>query len=238
MPMSDGKIGRWGAVVREAFAVLAAILVAFALDAWWDQQVEYRDMLEALDAVGREVERNIEEIDSTLVFNGGQADLVAEALALAPDRIAAMSDAEVMGYVELPSYQLVTLRMGAATAFIEGGYLATLDDRDLRARIAGLPREQLELDEEADVVTVASNALNEALVSAFAGEAFADPRNAITPATMRTMLTLLAADGDPRRAIFNRTFFLNTLYGGELALVRDNLADVGASIDEVLEAGR
>ncbi|MEE4330637.1 MAG: hypothetical protein V2J10_07200 [Wenzhouxiangella sp.] len=66
MAMTDGRVPRFAALVREALAVLAAILAAFALDAWWDDRVERNAMYEALQTVAMEVERNLVELDSTI----------------------------------------------------------------------------------------------------------------------------------------------------------------------------
>ena len=148
LSLTDGRVPRFAALVREALAVLAAILVAFALDAWWDSWRERTDMLEALDAVRVEIERNVNTIDSTFNYNRTRGELVRAAVAFSEDDVAALSGDDLDRFANLPDYLLATLELGAVTAFIEGGFLATLDDRDLRAELAGLPRLQDELDEE------------------------------------------------------------------------------------------
>ena len=87
MPITDGSVPKFGALIREAFAVLAAILVAFALDAWWDERVGHAEMLEALDAVEVEIERNLVLIDSTLTFNSSRGELIGRMLQMDPSAI-------------------------------------------------------------------------------------------------------------------------------------------------------
>lgn len=230
MPMTDGRVPRFAALVREAAAVLAAILIAFALDAWWDERVEQRDMLEALDAVATELQRNVEEIRSSREYNTGRGQLVAEAFELLDRDLAALPDEELLRFANLPNYVLVTLELGAASAFIEGGYLAALDDRDLRANIAGIPRFQAEMDEEAGTVLNASERLNVALLDQVPVEQMlgAGPDGAPTAAAI---LEGLRGSEAVQRAFAARTFFLTFLYGTQLEAIETRMEEILAEIE-------
>ena len=90
--MTEIRSGRWGAFFREAFAVLAAILVAFALDAWWDERVEQREMLAALEAVSIEVRENIQLADSIIQWNLEIFEVNNRLAQMTPATMAALSD--------------------------------------------------------------------------------------------------------------------------------------------------
>lgn len=187
-------------------------------------------MLEALDAVVIEVERNIVEVESALTYNQGQAGLVGEVAALSLDQVEALDEAGLRRFGNLPNYQLATLELGAATAFIEGGFLAVLDDRELRSEVAGLPRLQQELDEEATVVLQQSEPLNTRVLGAIPIAAFQRPGGASSPEATRALLRTAVTDEDTLRLFLGRTFILTFLYADELQRTRDRLEDVRARI--------
>ena len=237
MVMLDGRVPRWAALLREAAAVLAAILVAFALDAWWEGRVERATMLEALDAVAIEIERNVDLLDATLAYNQNQAGLVRDALALSAERIDAMPEAELARFADLPNYQLATLELGAVTAFIEGGFLATLEDRALRADLAGLPRLQTELDEEAGVVMSASERVTNLVVDALPVEVLRQGGSLLSPGSTRAMIRASATEDESSRALVARTFFLTYLYASELRATRERLSRTREAIAGFLGEG-
>ena len=235
LSLTDGRVPRLAALVREAIAVLAAILIAFALDAWWDGRVERHSMLDALDAVAVEIERNVLRLDSTLEYNASRTELVQAVIQLSPDDVAAMSDGELARFADLPNYDIATLDLGASTAFIEGGFLATLEDRELRADLAGLPRLQLEMDEEASLVTSASERMNQILLALTPIEDFLAPAGPNSPTAVRNVLQSFASSEEARRALLGRTFFLTYLYASELQATRDRLQMVADQIREYMD---
>jgi hypothetical protein len=230
LSLTDGRVPRLAALVREALAVLAAILVAFALDAWWDARVERGSMLDALDAVAVEVERNLVRLDEAMAYNAGRSERVNAMASLSLADVEAMSHEQLGTFADLPNYSLATLELGAVTAFIEGGFLAILDERELRAELAGLPRLQVELDEEASVVLSASERMNEVLVALTPMEEFLAPEGPNSPAVTRNILRTFTSTEEARRALLARTFFLTYLYGGELRATRERLEAIGGRI--------
>jgi hypothetical protein len=187
-------------------------------------------MLDALDAVAIELDRNVLRLDSAITFNQNRADVVISTMDLDPGTVDDLSDEDLARYADLPDYSLATLDLGAVTAFIEGGFLASLDDRELRANLAGLPRLQVEMDEEAAVVWNASERLNEVLLMSSPIEDFLRPAGPNAASSIRSILRTLTANEDARRALFARTFFLVYLYGPELQVTMERLAFVGDQI--------
>lgn len=234
MAMTDGRVPRLAALVREAAAVLAAILIAFALDAWWDARTERRDMEEALDAVASEVDRNLVIVDSTRTYNAAQARLVDAALRMDADAFAEMSDADLARFVNLPDYLVATLELGAIGAFIEGGFLGVVDDTELRADLAAIPALQTELDEEATVVFTASDEVNRAFLGLVSVERLLELGGVTTLPAMREFLVAMAGNDEARTALYQRTFFLSYLYDAELQITERRLEELAGRLEAAL----
>lgn len=236
MAMTDGRIPRFAALVREALAVLAAILAAFALDAWWEGRVERNSMYEALQTVAMEVERNLAELDSTIEYNDDRVLLARRALGMSMQELDAVTDADIQIFMNMPNYQLLTLELGAITAFIEGGFLPVVEDLELRALLAGLPRHQLELDEEAGVVQAAMHRFTPRLIAAMPDEILGDPMEMIGSVGTLATVAAVIENSEAREAFVERTFALGFLYAEELALTREQLGFVRDQLDHALAA--
>jgi hypothetical protein len=212
-------LGRLAQMARESLAILAAILAAFALDAWWEDRREVSQMMDALDAVSLEIEKNIALLDEAVAHNRAVADAGFAIVRLTPEDVSELTPERVRELSGFTDYNLVRLQLGAATAFIEGGFLAVLPDRALRAEIAGLPRLQEEIDEEMMAVNKAQQQLEQHLGGDLSVEEMlsmmSDPRNA-GPLLIRSLVN----DDQARRALILRSFFLGDLYGSELEETR------------------
>lgn len=218
-------------MVWEAAAVLAAILVAFALDAWWDGHVERTAMLDALDAVVVEMEQNLALLDSAVALNERQIQTARDFISLADDDVARLPGDEVYRFWGFPNHEILTLEAGAITAFIEGGFLQAVEDDALRTEIASVATIQEELNEE------------RAGFGAF-DERFTELVFRITPIVglegetgveeLREVLRVLATSEEARRSIYGRAFLLG-IYSDEMRRLRDVLAE---SLDVIEEAGR
>lgn len=206
---------RLAQMARESLAILAAILVAFALDAWWEERREFGQMRDALDAVRLEIDRNIEILEEALAHNREVAAAGFDIVRLAPDDVAGLSRERLAALARFTDYNLVRLQQGAVTAFIEGGFLAVVPDRALRSEIAGLPRIQEEIDEEMLAVNKAQEQLEDHMGSNLSIEEMldlmADPRNA-----GHRLIESITRDDQARRALIMRSFFLGDLYASEL----------------------
>jgi hypothetical protein len=232
--MSDGTVPKLSAVIREAIAVLAAILAAFALDAWWDQRVEEREMREALSAVSVEIRRNLDLINRAMAYNSSQQELLAEAVALSEAEIQRLDAVQLARFGNVPNFNIVTLELGAITAFIQGGYLTVLEDIDLRADLAGLPRLQKEMDEEAEVILGQGNDFNRLFANAMPIEAVRALYPLDDPEVNRGMLLAFQQDELLLRSIVQRNFFINFLYASELTASRARLAEIADNVENFM----
>ena len=237
MALIDGRIPRLAALLREALAVLAAILIAFALDAWWDDRVERQAMIAALETGAMEVDRNLELLDQTRSYNQSSVAASRRALGQSLETLGDLSRTEVMAFADLPNYLLVTLEQGAITAFIEGGFLPVVDDLQLRVMLASLPRLQDELNEEGGSVALAMDRFTARLMAALPDELLLDPLAlARSEAGTRAILTAIASDRDTRETFFERTFVLGFVYDMELVTSREQLMQARRQIAAALEA--
>lgn len=202
-------------MARASLAILAAILAAFALDAWWEERREYGQMLDALDAVTLEIDRNIEILEEAVAHNREVAAAGFDIVRLAPEDVPELSPERVAALAKFTDYNLVRLQQGAVSAFIEGGFLAVVPDRSLRAEIASLPRIQEEIDEEMQAVNSSQEQLEAHMGSNLSIEEMlglmSDPRSA-----GRTLIGSITEDDQARRALIMRSFFLGDLYSSEL----------------------
>ncbi|MDX1396815.1 MAG: hypothetical protein R3195_20745 [Gemmatimonadota bacterium] len=208
-------------IVREAVAVLAAILVAFGLDAWWESRVERASMLDALEAVAVEIGRNVTQLDSAVALNRRQIE-VAQALARATEaEIAGLTPEEVGRYSRFPEHEILTLESGALTAFIQGGFLQAMSDGELRAVVAGIATVQDELDEEREGFHAMDVRTIEAVLMRIPLEDLLEQGDVDGA---RSMLRAIVADEDARRLIFARSFLLS-IYTDEMSRLRRRLSE-------------
>ncbi len=224
-------LGRLMQMARASIAILAAILVAFALDAWWEERREYEQMLDALDAVTLEIDRNIAILEQAVAHNREVAAHGFDIARLAPEDVAGLSPERIAALARFTDYNLVRLQQGAVTAFIEGGFLAVVPDRMLRSEIAGLPRIQEEIDEEMLAVNKAQEQLEEHMGSNLSIEdmlsLMSDPQGAGS-----TLIESISRDDEARRALIMRSFFLGDLYSSELEEARMLLEATRAQIEQ------
>ncbi len=142
----------WKALLRETGAVLAAILVAFGLDAWWEGQVQRSEALEALAAVRTELTANLAQLDSVIEGNGAALEGLARYIALTPADIDTLPDEELRALLGGMEIKTVTPELGALNAFLAGGYLPELESNETRSGLAGLPAAFGDLGEEDRVI--------------------------------------------------------------------------------------
>lgn len=153
-------------------------------------------------------------------------------VALAPEDVPGLAPEQVAALAGFTDYNLVRRHHGAVTAFIEGGFLAVVPDRNLRAEIAGLPRIQEEIDEEMHAVNKAQERFEEVMGSNLTVEEMlslmSDPRNA-----GRRLIDSIVNDDGARRALIMRSFFLRDLYSVELLNAINEFKAIRAQIKQL-----
>jgi hypothetical protein len=142
--MSDGiRPGiPWARIGAESAAIIASILLAFAIDAWWEQRGEHRRSLAQLSTIRTEfveVDQRLAELHRELVgLRGSVSEFLQHVGPDAPqqslDSLESLIDLSFRSSrVELPT--------GSLQALLASGELSSVADSDLRALLATWPAE-------------------------------------------------------------------------------------------------
>jgi hypothetical protein len=204
--------------LRDAVLIVVSILIAFALDAWWDGQSKAAEEREALTALKAELAASRAELDSVMAFNVRQIKRVDRYL---DGRFNAEADGEVLdvfsgGLTFDPS-------IGAIEAILAGG-LDRVTSLELRAAIAAWPGVLREIDVDQWIMVDRYNALQDVLVTqGFYLDVMKARRN--SQAMSRTMWMRLAADPLVRQRV--------AALGGGIGGLMFELADVEARLADL-----
>ena len=135
--MSNTQIIPWRRISVEAAAIVASILLAFAIDAWWDGVQERAEEREILSALRAEFEANQKVLAQTAerhrralnamqdIVSASKSDIAVHAASLGPLFRRALST---------PHYNPAT---GALAATIGSGRLRLVRNVELKIRLAG-----------------------------------------------------------------------------------------------------
>jgi hypothetical protein len=128
----------WVRILVEGAVIVVSILLAFALDAWWDARRERVELLEDLASVTEEVRSNLDVLALESRFHGTAVSSIDDLLA----RIDAAEDGvwltlpDTIASFAIVFPPLVDPSTGALDALVAGGGLSRIRDRRLQ-RILG-----------------------------------------------------------------------------------------------------
>ena len=134
--MTDRQI-RASRLLLEGLVVVASILIAFALDAWWSQRAEARTEAAHLRALRSDFQENVARLQSLIAREDATADASRRLLVVASTpRMPSPEDSlnNLLGRV-LNSGRLDPV-MGAYEAVVSSGGLAQVQDDSLRLALA------------------------------------------------------------------------------------------------------
>jgi hypothetical protein len=123
----------------EGAAIIASILLAFAIDAWWDGVKADRDTQEILDAVLVEMESNLTSLHDSITHHGEIVEAIK--IALEQSSIAGLLDQAV---IDVEVFEPST---GALDTLIATGMLAAIDEPALQISLGGFNRLASDLNE-------------------------------------------------------------------------------------------
>lgn len=131
--MSKSQEIPWGRVSVEAVAIVASILLAFAIDAWWDERnvrIEESDILQSLLV---EFEVNREEAVSVIQNHETGLQSTVRLMSLSNEQILALSSEEIEGYLRFfANPRTFDAVRGSVDALTSSGKLGILRSRELR----------------------------------------------------------------------------------------------------------
>lgn len=133
--------GPWSRTLVEAALIVLSILLAFMIDAWWDEAQLAADVDQDLGNVAQELQVNLEslpfQIDVTeRMVAGSSAMLEAMEAQSANDAVSLPDTLVWLGTSTGPS---LNASLGALEALIASGRLAAVEDFRVRLKLAGLP---------------------------------------------------------------------------------------------------
>lgn len=131
--MSESQVIPWKRIAVEATAIVASILLAFTIDAWWDdrkERVEEREILESLQV---EFEANRDGVAAVLRVHDEALRYAAQLMSLTEIEVLALSETDVERHVRYFAYpRTFDAVRGTVDALISSGKLGILQDRELR----------------------------------------------------------------------------------------------------------
>jgi hypothetical protein len=129
----------WRRTLLEGVVIIASILIAFSLDAWWDRLGRAEHEREALRALAEELRGAAVELDSVIAFNQHRVEAGHYFLSLSPADVAGLeSDNVTLALAGMGGGLTFDPSLGATNAIISGG-LDLVRDADVRAQIAAWP---------------------------------------------------------------------------------------------------
>jgi hypothetical protein len=120
-------------LIAEGIAIVLSILLAFAIDAWWDERQERSEEKEVLKSIYIEFKTNRDEAAAVILTHERAIHSIARLQQLTPDEILMMpseSVEETIGFFATPAtFDAVR---GSVDALTSSGKLRILQDRELR----------------------------------------------------------------------------------------------------------
>jgi hypothetical protein len=135
--MSESSRSKIGPALREVAILVAGILIAFGLDAWWDNSLERSEVEAELAGVLAELSLNEDLVEQYLRWHDRSRAATDELLRLLREEgsgSVAVPDSIVWGVGFTPTFDP---RKGAMDALLSSGRLALIGDPELRSAIAG-----------------------------------------------------------------------------------------------------
>jgi len=128
----------WQRIAAEGVAIVISILLAFSIQAWWEDRTERIDEREVLTALQVELKQNIGLMAGELSFRRAMVEPITELLDLfGKDELPGQTELdELFGRLvwESATYPAT----GVFESLVQGGQLSQVEQADLRVQIAAL----------------------------------------------------------------------------------------------------
>jgi hypothetical protein len=131
--------GSFGRLLLEGVAIVASILFAFSIDAWWDGHQERQEEERLLIALLDEFRENKELLEEARIHHRAVEQAELELMALAADRspdISPDSLDQLIGEINW-WWAATKFSMGALNSVVLGGRLHLILNEELRREVAG-----------------------------------------------------------------------------------------------------
>lgn len=235
--MTDRFESRWTRIAAEGAAIVASILLAFAIDAWWDGRVEHAEAIELVASLRDDFSASQAHVEQWLAGNRRILDSL-ETLLDVIEGGEVGEDVEVplaviVGSIGAPTYSPTDATVSAA---ISSGKIELIRDHELRTalalwlqQIADTREDELLIREITVAQLIPQLAAQVRLARAFDFETlttmFLDPQSPGLAGTAPLRVTT-SLEG----AVAERLFYTHFVVGG-LQEIRDTQADIIRLLD-------
>jgi len=141
----------WFRVLTEATVIVASILLALFLDAWWGSVQERVEERETLDALRGEFEVNRDLLDAVVALHGRHEAFLAAFYGTPSARLTQQDPDSLLRGLNLALTEVVTFdpSMSTLDALVSGDRMRLLRDAELRAALIEWRRQLEDTREEA-----------------------------------------------------------------------------------------
>jgi len=153
----------WGSAVRDMVLIVASILIAFSLEAWWDSRRTLDEERAALSAVREDFRAARQELDSVLVRNEKVVEVVGVVLAMHPEDVAKLDSDSAHALLRYAYGGGLTFDppTGALQALLFAGTLGYISNHELAAQLSAWPGMMDEIEEDQAFIIDSFNRLQE-----------------------------------------------------------------------------
>jgi len=137
-PASHPVARSWALLFTEGVLIVASILLAFALDSWWDERKQRVEEAEILQGLKQEFLQNRDMLEETMAEHAENLRVLEQLVAASRDGHWDASTAALdVALAALIAPGTTDLGAGVLDALISSGRMELLTNRNLRARLAG-----------------------------------------------------------------------------------------------------
>jgi hypothetical protein len=235
--MTENRKSPWKRIAIEATAIVGSILLAFAIDAWWNDQVEQSALRDTLQAVRADFLETKKELTTVVDANEAYVEGVMALLSIQPDDIEKMESARRAELANLLPTGGITFDpvLGSLDAFITSGQLNRVQNMEIRGLIGAWPGVMDEIGEDQSILIDMYLAQQERSIELgiylmeIDGEITAEPAEA----DARILLTAISDQEMLNRLAAHR--FAAQSLNEELYEVRTHLNNILSALERELE---
>ncbi len=137
--MTKAQYIPWNRIAVEAAAIVGSILLAFAIDAWWDDRQDRIEEQRILASLKSEFEQNLEFIDIEFSYRRAVVDSILKIFdaSVAPTSV----EPELLdGLIsDMSWWQNIKYSRGAIDGLLQSGGLSLVENEELRRVLVSMP---------------------------------------------------------------------------------------------------
>ena len=129
----------WTRIVVEGSAIVVSILLAFAIDAWWDAHQDRQEEQRVLAGLKEEIESNLARIDVELSYRHSVLESIERLFSASLGKVELGQDQVDRLIGDVTWWTNVEYSRGVVDGLVQGGRLSIIENNELRDAISELP---------------------------------------------------------------------------------------------------